>query len=54
MAVADGREIYVIGKSLDGNREVVIQEDGSTHDLPSTAEFTYADQVTRFPYEVSA
>ncbi len=54
MAVAEGREIYVIGKELHGNREVIIQEDGSTHDFPATAEFTYADQVTRFPYEMSA
>jgi hypothetical protein len=52
MAKADGREIYVIGKVLDGNREMIVQEDGSTHDLPAEAEYTYADQITRFPYEV--
>jgi hypothetical protein len=51
---ADGREIYVIGKEAFGNREVVIQEDDSIHDFPATAEFTYADEVTRFPYELAA
>jgi hypothetical protein len=54
MSTADGREIYVIGKQADGNREVVIVEDGATHDLPAAAKYTYTDQVARFPYELVA
>jgi len=51
MATATGREIYVIGKIKQGNREMPIIEDGYEHDLPAEAEFTYTDQIARFPYE---
>ena len=51
MATANGREIYVIGKIKQGNREMPIIEDGKEHDLPAEAEFYYVDQITRFPYE---
>jgi hypothetical protein len=54
MAESDGREVYVIGKNEWGNREVVVVEDGVTHDLPAEAEFTYEDQEARFPYELPA
>lgn len=49
---ASGREIYVIGKEAWGNREVVVQEDGSVHDQPATAKYTYASTLTRMPYEL--
>lgn len=52
MSTADGREVYVIGKSDTGNREVVMVEDGKTHDLPAAAKFDYEDQAARFPYEL--
>ena len=48
---ASGREIYVLGNKDAGNREAVIQEDGSVHDLPVAAKTTYADQRTKFPYD---
>lgn len=48
MAEADGREIYVLGEETDGNREMVIVEDGTTHDFPAAAEFTYTDSETVF------
>jgi hypothetical protein len=48
---ADGREIYVLGNKDAGNREVVMQEDGSVHDLPAAAETTYASQAAKFPYD---
>lgn len=54
MATADGREIYVIGSEPEGNREVVIMEDGQEHDFPAGAEYTYASVQTRFPYELPA
>jgi len=49
---ASGREIYVLGKEEKGNREVVIQEDASVHDLPVTAKYTYASALTKFPYAI--
>ena len=50
MSVTTEREIYRLGREVDGNREVVILEEGTTHDLPACAKFTYADVNTRFPY----
>lgn len=47
---ADGREIYVLGNDHEGNREMVVQEDGSVHDLPAGAEVTYANDRAEFPY----
>jgi hypothetical protein len=54
MATASGREIYVIGFEADGDREVTIVEDGNEHDFPAAAEYTYASELTRFPYELTA
>lgn len=48
---ASGREIYVLGNKGAGNREVVMQEDGSVHDLPAAAETTYASATAKFPYD---
>jgi len=47
---ASGREIYSIGREVQGTREVVIQEDGSVHDMPAGAEVTYASDLSKFPY----
>lgn len=49
---ANGREIYVIGRQAWGNRSVVIQENGTVHDQPATAKYTYASTLTRMPYEL--
>lgn len=49
---ASGRDIYAIGRETEGTREVVIQEDGSVHDLPAAAEVTYASDLAKFPYTV--
>ncbi len=54
MAEADGREIYVLGSETEGNREVNIMEDGESHDFPAAAEYTYASDQTRFPYQLPA
>ena len=32
------------------HREVVVVEDAEVHDLPATAEYTYASDLTKFPY----
>lgn len=50
MATASGREIYVLGNEIDGNREVDIVEDGQEHDFPASAKYTYDSQKTQFPY----
>ena len=51
-STASGREIYVLGKDSHGNREVVIVEDGKSHDLPASAKYTYASGLTQFPYTI--
>lgn len=50
MSTADGREIYVLGKDRWSNREVIVVEDGETHDQPASAEYTYDSDLTKFPY----
>lgn len=52
MSTANGREIYVLGKQAWGNREVVVVEDGETHDQPATAEYGYDSDLTKFPYSL--
>lgn len=49
---ASGREVYSVGREVAGNREVVIQEDGSVHDMPAAAKVTYASELAQFPYTV--
>jgi hypothetical protein len=52
MPVSSGRTVFVLGRELDGNREVVVVEDGDTYDLDYDTIGTYTDQDSRFPYEV--
>lgn len=49
---ASGREVYSIGREADKNREVIMQEDASVHDLPAASKVTYASDLSRFPYVV--
>ena len=51
-STATGREIYVLGREEDNNREVAVVEDGEVHDFPATAEYTYDSDLTRFPYTI--
>ena len=53
-STAATREIYVLGKEPEKNREVNIVEAGTVHDFPAGAKFTYDDVSTRFPYELNA
>jgi hypothetical protein len=53
-STSSGREVYAIGKDAWGNREVVVVEDGVTHDLPAAAEYTYEDTEAQFPYSLPA
>lgn len=52
--IAEDREIYVLGKEIEGNREVVVVEAGEEHDLPASAKFTYSNGATQFPYTIAA
>lgn len=52
MPTASTREIYVLGKEVQGNRQVVVVEAGETHDLPSTAKYPYTNALTKFPYSL--
>lgn len=52
MSIASGREIYVLGQEKANNREVIVIEDGESHDLPAGAEYTYESELTQFPYSL--
>lgn len=52
MSTANGREIYVVGNEVANNREVVVVENGENHDMPASAKYTYASDLTRFPYSL--
>lgn len=53
---AVGRTVFVLGKELHGNRQVVIVEDGEEYGFEYAAIediiTPYTDQTARFPYEV--
>lgn len=51
-STASAREIYVLGSEADKNREVIVVEAGEVHDLPATALYTYASDLTKFPYSI--
>lgn len=52
MPTATGRTVFVLGRELHGNRQVVIVNDGEEYSLdPSTIQ-TYTQQVARFPYNI--
>lgn len=53
MATASGRTVFVLGRELHGNRQVVIVENGEEYTLDPDAITEYAaDETTQFPYEV--
>lgn len=53
MSTATYRQVFVLGKEVQGNRELKVVNVGDETDLPAAAEFYYTDVSTRFPYEVS-
>lgn len=51
MGTAVGTTVFVLGKEEEGNREVLVFQDGQDYgDLPITAIKPYTDQTTKFPY----
>jgi hypothetical protein len=52
MAEAQGRTVFVLGREVDGNREVVVVEDGAEYAVDPTTEVEYSDDTAQFPYEL--
>lgn len=50
MSTAVGRTVFVLGKELHGNRQVIIVEDGAEYNLDVSAIAAYTNQTARFPY----
>ena len=48
---AVGRTVFVLGKEIHGNRQVVIVNDGEEYAFDHAAT-AYTDQTARFPYTV--
>jgi hypothetical protein len=47
---ANGRTVFVVGKELHGNRQVVVVENGQEYDLDPAAIVSYTSDVAQFPY----
>lgn len=53
MATAVGRTVFVLGKEIHGNRQVLIVEDGAEYSIDHNSTVTaYTGQTARFPYEI--
>lgn len=52
MAEAEGRTVFVLGREVDGNRQVVVVEDGEEYNFDIDTITDYTDQTSRFPYEI--
>lgn len=50
-ATATARQVHVLGREVDGNREAVIVESGDTYDMDYNTITTYEDTDAAFPYE---
>jgi hypothetical protein len=50
MSTASGRTVFVLGSDVEGNREVLVVEDGDTYYVDADTASTYAAQDARFPY----
>jgi hypothetical protein len=52
-STASERMVFVLGKEIHGNRQVLIVEDGEEYDLDADDAVEYgADENDRFPYEL--
>lgn len=50
MATTTARTVFVLGKEVDGNREVHVLESGSTYDWDYDTISTYSSGYASFPY----
>jgi hypothetical protein len=50
MATASGRTVFVLGQEVDGNREVVVVENGEEYTMDAATIVTYSDGSATFPY----
>jgi len=51
-ATATARQVHVLGRELDENREVIVVESGDTYDLDYDTISTYSASDAAFPYQV--
>lgn len=52
MSTADGRTVFVLGREVDGNREVLVVEDTVEYTLDAATIVDYSDDNAAFPYTV--
>jgi hypothetical protein len=52
MATANARTVFVLGKEIQGNRQVLIVESGEEYTLDTAAVEVYSDDTAQFPYEL--
>lgn len=51
-STAVGRTVFVLGKQVHGNRQVMIVNDGESYDVDLATMTAYTAQTARFPYEL--
>lgn len=49
---AVGRTVFVLGKELHGNRQVLVVNDGEEYGVDISTAVVYTNQTARFPYTV--
>lgn len=55
MPTADQRLVFVLGKELHGNRQVLIVESGEEYSEYLVNQATaYTSQLARFPYDIAS
>lgn len=52
MPTASGRTVFVLGKEVQGNRQVLVVDDGEEYNVDFAAAQEYTEQEARFPYEL--
>lgn len=50
MATTDRRTVFVLGREVDGNREVLVVDDNTEYTLDASAIADYSDDDAAFPY----
>lgn len=47
-----GRTVFVLGREVDGNREVLVVDDGVEYTIDPATRYAYSDDLAEFPYSV--
>ena len=48
----NGRTVFVLGREVDGNREVLVVDDNQEYTLDAATIANYSDDDATFPYSV--